>query len=77
MARWLVQGKTLMGTQSHQKPHVLKALYIVDHYQKQVTQQTRLQGKWLLYAGIRPDSQVQITNPRFGELVIKSLDDQA
>ena len=66
-----------MGSQSLQKPHVLKVLNIGDLYRKEVTPQIRLQGKWLLNAGIRPDSQVQITNPRLGELVIKSLDKQA
>ena len=34
-----------MGTQSHHKPHVLKVLYIGDHYRKEVTPQIRLQGK--------------------------------
>jgi len=66
-----------MDSPSLQKPHVIKVLNIGDSYRKEVTPQMRLQGKWLLNAGIRPDSHVQITNPRIGELVIKSLDDQA
>lgn len=66
-----------MGAQSLQKPHVLKVLNIGDRYRKEVTPQIRLQGKWLLNAGIRPGSHVQITNPHIGELVIKCLDDQA
>ena len=66
-----------MDSLSPCKPHVLKVRNIGDRYRKEVTPQIRLQGKWLLNTGIRPDSHVQITNPRNGELVIKSLDDQA
>ena len=66
-----------MGAQSLQKPHVLKVRNIGDRYWKEVIPQIRLQGKWLLNAGIQPDCHVQITNPCIGELVIKCLDDQA
>ena len=59
------------------EPHVLKVRNIGDRYWKEVIPQIRLQGKWLLNTGIRADSHVQITNPRDGELVIKSLDNQA
>jgi len=66
-----------MDSLSPRMPRVLKVRNIGDRYWKEVTPQIRLQGKWLLNTGIRPDSHVQITNPRNGELVIKSLDDQA
>lgn len=66
-----------MDSLSPREPHVLKVWNIGDRYRKEVTPQIRLQGNWLLNAGIRPDTHVQITNPRNGELVIKSLDDQA
>lgn len=66
-----------MDSLSQGEPHVLKVRNIGDRYWKEVIPQIRLQGKWLLNAGIRPDLHVQITNPRIGELVIKSLDDQA
>ena len=66
-----------MDSLTQGKPHVLKVRNIGDRYLQEVTPQIRLQGKWLLNTGIRPDSHVQITNPRIGELVIKSLDDQA
>ena len=66
-----------MDSRIPRMPRVLKVRNIGDRYWKEVTPQIRLQGKWLLNAGIRPDSHVQITNPRNGELVIKSLDDQA
>ena len=59
------------------EPHVLKVRNIGDRYWKEVIPQIRLQGKWLLNTGIRPDSHVKITNPRNGELIIKCLDDQA
>lgn len=66
-----------MDPLSPRMPRVLKVRNIGDRYLKEVTPQIRLQGKWLLNTGIRPDSHVQITNPRKGKLVIKSLDDQA
>jgi len=66
-----------MDSLSQGEPHMLKVRNIGDRYLKEVTPQIRLQGKWLLNTGIRPDTHVQITNPRSGELVIKSLDDQA
>ena len=65
-----------MDSQSQDELHVLKVRNIGDRYWKEVIPQIRLQGKWLLNTGIRPNSHVQITNPRDGELVIKSLDDQ-
>lgn len=66
-----------MDSQSQGELHVLKVRNIGDRYRKEVTPQIRLQGKWLLNTGIRADSHVKITNPRDGELVIKSLDNQA
>ena len=66
-----------MDSHSQREPHVLKVRNIGDRYWKEVIPQIRLQGKWLLNTGISPDTHVQITNPRNGELVIKSLDDQA
>lgn len=66
-----------MDSLSQCEPHVLKVRNAGDRYRKEVIPQIRLQGKWLLNTGIRPDSHVQITTPRIGELVIKCLDDQA
>ena len=66
-----------MDSLTQGKPHVLKVRNIGDRYLQEVTPQIRLQGKWLLNTGIRPGTHVHITNPRKGELVIKSLDDQA
>jgi hypothetical protein len=66
-----------MDSLSQGEPHMLKVRNIGDRYRKEVIPQIRLQGKWLLNTGIRPGTHVQITNPCNGELVIKSLDDQA
>ncbi len=66
-----------MDSPSQGELHVLKVRNVGDRYRKEVNPQIRLQGKWLLNTGIRPGTHVQITNPRNGELVIKSLDDQA
>ena len=58
-------------------PRKLKVQDVGDHYRKQVIPQVKLQGKWLLTAGLKPDTHVQITNPQHGVLLIQSLDDQA
>lgn len=52
----------------------LKVQNVGDYFRKEVKPQIRLQGKWLLSAGLRPDSLVRITNPRPGVLIVKSLD---
>lgn len=52
----------------------LKVQNVGDYFRKEVKPQIRLQGKWLLSAGLRPDSHVRITNPRPGVLIVKSLD---
>jgi hypothetical protein len=55
------------------RPRTLKVHDVGDYYRKEVIPQIRLQGKWLLSAGLQPDTQVQVTNPREGVLVVKSL----
>jgi len=47
---------------------------IGDYFRKEVKPQIRLQGKWLLKAGLRPGKQVQITNPQPGVLIVKCLE---
>ena len=53
------------------KPRTLKVQDIGDTYREEVIPQIRLQGKWLLGAGIQPDTQVQVTNPQPGVLIIQ------
>ena len=63
-----------MSEQSLQKPRTLKVQDVGDYFRKEVTPQIRLQGKWLLAAGLKPETHVRITNPQPGVLIIKSLD---
>lgn len=63
-----------MSEHSLQKPRTLKVQDIGDYFRKEVTPQIRLQGKWLLAAGLKPETQVCITNPQPGVLVVKSLE---
>ena len=51
--------------------HVLKVQDSGDHYRKQVKPQIRLQGKWLLKAGIVPEDRVEVLNPQPGTLVLR------
>ena len=63
-----------MSEISQQKPRMLKVQNIGDYFRKEVTPQIRLTGKWLLAAGLKPETHVRITNPRPGVLVVKSLE---
>jgi len=63
-----------MSEKSMQKPHTLKIHDVGDYFRKEVIPQIRLQGKWLLSAGLQPDTKVQVSNPQPGVLVLKSLD---
>ena len=62
-----------MKMPSRSKPRVLKVHDAGDYYRKEVIPQIRLQGKWLLGAGLQPDTKVEVTNPKSGLLIIKSL----
>jgi hypothetical protein len=53
---------------------VLKVQDTGDFYKKEVRPAIRLQGKWLLAAGLQPGKQVQVTNPQPGVLILKSLE---
>lgn len=48
----------------------LKVANVGDGYRKEVIPQIRLEGKWLLAAGIIPDQHVVVTNPKEGILVL-------
>ena len=55
-------------------PRTLKVQDTGDFFKKQVRPQIRLEGQWLLAAGLKPNTHVRITNPQPGTLVIKFLD---
>ena len=63
-----------MNEHTIQTPRTLKVQNVGDYFKKEVNPQIRLQGKWLLAAGLMPDSHVRITNPHPGVLIIKSLE---
>jgi hypothetical protein len=63
-----------MNEQTIQTPRTLKVQNVGDYFKKEVKPQIRLQGKWLLAAGLKPDCHVCITNPHPGVLIIKSLE---
>ena len=56
--------------------HVLKVQDSGDHYRKQVKPQIRLEGQWLLKAGIAPEDKVEVTNPHPGMLVLRTMNVQ-
>ena len=62
-----------MKSPSKLKQRTLTVRNIGDYYRKEVILQIRLQGKWLIEAGMQPETKVQVTNPRPGELVVKRL----
>lgn len=56
-------------------PRVLKVVEIGDFWAKRTMPSIRLQGKWMLHAGVLPNRFVQITNPIPGVLLIQLLDE--
>jgi hypothetical protein len=56
-------------------PRVLKVAEIGDFWAKRTMPSIRLQGKWMLRAGVLPNHHVQITNPSPGVLLIQLLED--
>ncbi len=56
-------------------PRVLKVIEIGDFWAKRTMPSIRLQGKWMLRAGVLPNHHVQITNPSPGILLIRLLGD--
>ena len=63
-----------MNEPSMKTPRTLKVQDVGDYFRKEVKPQIKLQGKWLLAAGLKPGSHVHITNPSPGVLLIKSLE---
>ena len=47
-----------------------------DPYRQDVKPQIRLEGKWLLKAGVVPEDRVEVLNPRPGILVLRKLETQ-
>jgi hypothetical protein len=56
-------------------PRVLKVVEIGDFWAKRTMPSIRLQGKWMIGAGVLPNRHVQITNPSPGVLLIQLLAD--
>ena len=57
-------------------PRVLKVIEIGDFWAKRTMPSIRLQGKWMLRAGVLPNHHVQITNPSPGTLLIQLIEDR-
>ena len=56
--------------------HVLKVHDNGDHYRREIKPQIRLEGKWLLKAGLVPEDRVEVLNPRPGMLVLRTMNAQ-
>ena len=74
LGRWLVPGEEVMKKPTLSKPRKLKVQDVGDYYRREVIPQIKLQGKWLMGAGLQPDTHVQVTNPQSGVLIVKCLD---
>ena len=55
---------------------ILKVLEIGDFWAKRTIPFLRLQGKWMVKAGVFPNRHVQVTNPRPGMLVIRIIEEE-
>jgi hypothetical protein len=54
---------------------ILKVVEIGDFWAKRTMPSIRLQGKWMLRAGVLPNRHVQITNPSPGVLLIQLVEE--
>ena len=55
---------------------ILKVEEVGDFWRKRTKPRIRLKGKWLLNAGIPPNSHVEVENPQPGVLVINLIKDE-
>ena len=55
---------------ANNKIRTLKVAEVGDYHRGKTVPQIRLKGKWLQEAGIQANSQVRISNPQPGVLVI-------
>lgn len=53
---------------------VLKVASVGENRRENLKAQIRLEGKWLLVAGIPPESYVVVTNPKPGVLILRVQD---
>lgn len=53
---------------------ILKVASVGEQRRLNQKAQVRLQGKWLVTAGMTPEKYVEISNPRKGILVLKMMD---
>ncbi len=68
----MVQGREVVTSISR----TLKVHDSGDPYRKDVKPQIRLEGKWLIKAGVVPEDRVEVLNPRPGILVLRKLETQ-
>ena len=62
---------------SSAKIRKLKVEDISDPFQRKKILRIRIQGRWLVDAGLKPNHIVEVDNPSPGLLIIKCLDEQA
>ena len=56
---------------------ILKVQDVGDYHKRKVKPQIKLEGMWLLDAGLPPYRHVEVTNPVPGMLILRSLETQA
>ena len=55
------------------KARILKVQEVGDYWKGKTIPSLSLKGQWLYQAGIHPNSQVEITNPQPGILVVSTF----
>ena len=58
------------------KKRILKVEEVGDFWRDRTKPRIRLKGKWLMNAGIHPNSHVEVENPQPGVLVIKLVENE-
>jgi hypothetical protein len=66
----------LLEVASNTKKRILKVISGWDYQRDHVKPQIRLEGKWLIAAGLNPESHVEVCNPKSGVLILRLLSSQ-
>jgi hypothetical protein len=57
------------------KKRILKITSVGEFRRKNLKAQVRLEGKWLVAAGLIPETHVEVTNPQVGVLILRCVQD--
>jgi hypothetical protein len=73
---FVLRKEVVLEAASNTKKRILKVISGWDYQKDRVKPQVRLEGKWLIAAGLIPESHVEVSNPIPGMLILRLLNAQ-